>query len=315
MADELINGLTQKQWDQINARVEAWYKQYTNQVDDSVIIESVNEIYSRLNRPNPKVYIARSPREALIMNAHLEAYFNESGKVPKEDYEVIQKYVEARKLDWKSYIPASHSRHLKLHWECARAGWLGTHDIVGVELDEQELATYTKWVTAIETMIAYTEVCVASRKPIRDHLIDGQSQKELHNEDGPALEWADGTKAWAIRGVQVDEQIVMAPETQTIQQIDDEENIEVKRIRIERFGWERYLDEKKAKVIDERENAIEGTYEVLVECDDMKILLCRCPSKTPPQVFPLEVDPSCNTCKEAQDYLHGGDSSRIIART
>lgn len=306
---------TPEQWEQINKRAEEWMVMFTRQASDEEIIESVNEIYEAMKLGHPYVYIARSPREGMVMAAKCLAYHADTNIVPKIPYDEVEAHVAQKKLDWESQLPQAYSQHHKLHYECARAGWLTIHDILGVELDEEELKRYTKWMTSIETIICFSEVCFATKKPLEAHCIDGRDRKELHNENGPALLWADGMKIWALNDIPVDEQIVMAPETQTLEQIDAEDNIEVKRIRVERYGWERYLTEKNAVVVDERENPVEGTYEVLVQCDELKVLLCRCPSKTPPQVFPLEVDPSCMTCKEAQDYLYGGDSSRILART
>jgi len=53
--------------------------------------------------------------------------------------------------------------------------------------------------------------------------------------------FADGWGFWNIHGVPVDEQIVMRPETQTIEQIQNEPNAEVKKIRIQRYGEKKYL--------------------------------------------------------------------------
>ena len=114
-----------------------------------------------------------------------------------------------------------------------------------------------------------------------------------------------------INGVLVDEQIVMRPETQTVEQISKEENAEIKRIRAERYGWNRYLSGINAERIDKRRNDIEGTREYLYSADDMKILLCVCPSTA--KVFSLEVDGSVTTCEQAQNYLSSGLSGRIIS--
>jgi hypothetical protein len=117
---------------------------------------------------------------------------------------------------------------------------------------------------------------------------------------------------WSINGVAVNEQIVMQPGTQTVEEIRGEENEEVKRIRIERFTWERYLKESNAKRIHCRKNDIEGTLESLYETPDgIKTLVCACPSTA--KVFALEVEPSIATCDAAQRYLSSGLSGRIIS--
>ena len=140
---------------------------------------------------------------------------------------------------------------------------------------------------------------VVSEKPstlkLRDQL--------LHCDDGPSWLYADGTAGWSIGGVQVDEQVVMRPETQNIAQISGEQNAEIKRIRIERFGWQRYLVDIGAKPVHSRRNDVEGTRESLMKTEDgMACLVCACPSTG--KVFALEVDPEIETCEQAQSYLH-----------
>lgn len=170
---------------------------------------------------------------------------------------------------------------------------------------------------------AYSENCILQDRHSEIHFND---RDQLHNEAGPSIAWRDGVKLWHINGVEVDEQIVMKPETQTLQQITKEENMEVKRLRAERFGWVNYLKGVNAKRIDLRENPIEFTEEKLYSVkeglhepprggrndDNMgNILLCVCPSTA--KVFALEVPPTVRTCKDAQIYLSSGLSDRIIS--
>lgn len=127
------------------------------------------------------------------------------------------------------------------------------------------------------------------------------------------MQFADGWTLWNINGVNVDEQIVMQPETQTVQQIKSEENEEVKRIRIERFGWEKYLTAVNARVLDHRRNDIEQTDESLMRADDMNVLVCACPSTA--RVYALEVDPQVETCEQAQNWLWNNSGIRVIGRS
>jgi hypothetical protein len=48
----------------------------------------------------------------------------------------------------------------------------------------------------------------------------------------------------------------MSPATQTIEQINDDKNQEIKRIRIERFGWQKYLEAVNADILDEGDRPI-----------------------------------------------------------
>jgi hypothetical protein len=75
----------------------------------------------------------------------------------------------------------------------------------------------------------------------------------LHNDTGPAIEYPDGFSFWFIHGVKVPKKVVEAPETLTAGEIDAEQNAEVARVMIERFGTGRYLEESRAKLVHEDE--------------------------------------------------------------
>jgi hypothetical protein len=153
----------------------------------------------------------------------------------------------------------------------------------------------------------YRGLCVACDRPEGLHLAGGR----LHNDAGPAVRFRDGWSVWAIGGVRVDEQVVLHPETQTIKQIRREPNAEAKRVRIERFGWQRYLSEAGAAVIDRCRNDIEATRETLLRLPGGEtVLLCACPSTA--RVYALEVPADVRTCAQAQAWLSGGLAGRII---
>jgi hypothetical protein len=73
----------------------------------------------------------------------------------------------------------------------------------------------------------------------------------MHCDDGPAIEFPDGWKVWAVEGIAVDEQTVMRPETLTPRQIRQQRNIEVRRVMTERLTLKRYLELDGAVVIAE----------------------------------------------------------------
>jgi hypothetical protein len=98
----------------------------------------------------------------------------------------------------------------------------------------------------------------------------------------------------------------MHPETQAIEQINSEANAEIKRIRIERYSWERYLKDTNATVIDTRDNFVEGTKEALMQAGDIRVLVCHCPSTG--RVYAMEVPVATSNCQAAQEYLWSGSS-------
>jgi len=87
-----------------------------------------------------------------------------------------------------------------------------------------------------------------SENPVSVKLDD---QNRLHNDSGPAIEYAGGYKIYAVHGVHIqDESIITHPEALTVGRIQRESNSEVQRVMMERFGLDRYLTETEARVVD-----------------------------------------------------------------
>jgi len=141
---------------------------------------------------------------------------------------------------------------------------------------------------------------------------------ELHREDGPAIiNNNNNESSFFITGIRVDQQIVENPSSQTIQQITNEENIEVRRIRIERFGWENFLLQGECKIIAKGENDIEFTKEAIVKVGPnnfvQRFFLGACPSTG--RIFAMELPENINTTKQARQYLSNLNPDRCLLAT
>lgn len=178
--------------------------------------------------------------------------------------------------------------------------------VFGVKFDYGQYDKFRNWCVAVPVCRAMKTVCVVSKWPSsvrwRDQL--------LHNESGPSVEFRDGFRLWTISGTQVNEQIVMRPETQTIQEIESEGNEEVRRIRIERYGWPKYLAQSGAEPIDSRTNDVDGTRESLLRLKNGSLrLLCACRSTA--RVYAVGVPREIETCEQAQKWMVGGSSLTV----
>jgi hypothetical protein len=72
--------------------------------------------------------------------------------------------------------------------------------------------------------------------------------RRLHNDSYAAME-SDVENLYFIHGVLVPAFVVVRPDWITIKHIRDEENAEVRRIMIERMGWDKFCSEAKLKLI------------------------------------------------------------------
>ncbi|MCP4124604.1 MAG: hypothetical protein GY751_22910, partial [Bacteroidetes bacterium] len=160
---------------------------------------------------------------------------------------------------------------------------------------------------------AYEECAVFQDRPKEIHF---DEEKLLHNERGPAISYRDGYSIWSIHGKRVTEQIVMRPETLTLNQIDSESDLDMRAIMLERYGWENYLEGTNAECLDYRDNLIENTKEALYISDNGNRMVVSCPTG---RVFSLGVPEDIKTCEEAQVWLGNDTDSEVkinvIART
>lgn len=83
---------------------------------------------------------------------------------------------------------------------------------------------------------------------------------QIHCDSGPAISWRfdsqHGTnykakhEIFCLEGYVVDRKVVLEPESISLQDIESQWNSDVRSIMIERYGWNRYLEDTGAKLID-----------------------------------------------------------------
>ncbi len=182
------------------------------------------------------------------------------------------------------------------------SGWCSFYDYMESCLDcELDDWSILKDITKCGFIWPLNNFVVISDKLSILHMQDGL----LHNESGPSWSYTNGLCGYTISGVAVDEQIVMQPESQTLDQITKETNQEIKRIRIERYGWDKYLLEIGAEILDTQHH---DWMESLMKTPDGMTVLCTYDPSTG-RPYALEVDPSCSTCEEAQYFLNPSEVS------
>lgn len=188
------------------------------------------------------------------------------------------------------------------------ASWLSFYDyfreVCGLVEETKKLQGLWEVAKSANWWLPHQNICWVSE---RHNTIKRDEDGRLHCEDGPALTYPDGSSMWSIHEVRVDEQIIMRPETQTIEQIEKEVDEEKRRVRIERFGWTRYLTQSNAEIIDSRVNDVDGTEERLFKLPDGSLrLLCAC--KSTARVYAVGVDRTITKCEQAQAWMAGGSS-------
>jgi len=231
-------------------------------------------------------------------------------------YEAIAKVfdvnikLEKKKIfaNWNKYIGGT----LWLSWQAYESFF----DVIcGLDHDKlEEARAYRKAQENAGHWFPHSFFTIVSERPNTICLkkdIRFSENQILHCEDGPAFAYK-GLNMYFINGVKVNEQIVMHPETLTVEQINSEQNKDVQSIMIDRFGGYNYIKESDSVCIDKRKDEITGYTESLYESPVGKRLVVVCPTV---RMYALGVPDNIKTCQEAQDYLSGERKFRVLHRT
>jgi hypothetical protein len=128
-----------------------------------------------------------------------------------------------------------------------------------------------------------------------------------HNTKGPAVEYRDGWKVYAHKGILVPEQLVENPQSLNITQIMDEKNAEIRRAMVDIYGIDRFVVDSHSRSLDKQ-----GEYELLsvpfLQGGNMIALKMRCP--TTAAVYVHTVHPDCTNVEQALAWKRGEDDFR-----
>lgn len=136
----------------------------------------------------------------------------------------------------------------------------------------------------------------------------------FHNANLRAIEYPDKCGYYFIRGVELPPFVIEDPAKITLAEIARQNNVEIRRIMIERMGWDRFLNESKAKPIHSDDF---GTlYRIEVEpidrwsMRDEPVCLVKVVNSTPEpdgsfKNYILRVNPDCQTARGAVAWTFG----------
>jgi hypothetical protein len=132
-------------------------------------------------------------------------------------------------------------------------------------------------------------------------------RRRLHSASGPAFVWLNDIRDYYWHGVYVESYVVEKPESITVLDIETETNMEVRRVKIERFGQARYLLDSRAILI--HRDGYGALYRKLVPGDE-PLVMVKVLNATPEpdgsfKDYFLRVPPTMRTAKEAVAWTFG----------
>jgi hypothetical protein len=84
----------------------------------------------------------------------------------------------------------------------------------------------------------FSGICFVCDRPT---FIGMDAEWRLHATNRPAIEFSDGWKFYYVHSVQVPDFVIENPQKITSKIIEDEGNVEVRRVMLDIFGWNKYL--------------------------------------------------------------------------
>ncbi len=125
------------------------------------------------------------------------------------------------------------------------ANWLGFYEylkeVCGLNEETAKLEGLMILAKNAGWALPYKEVCLVCE---RHNVVKRDDRGRLHCEDGMALTFPDGWGIYAWHGVRVPKGIILDPEKITIDPIAKESNLEIRRVMCERYGWEKYFNDR-----------------------------------------------------------------------
>lgn len=236
-----ITSLTQEQLDKLPEIRDRWLKigLCTDPVEKQEAKEGVILAYKAVDLEPPSVFLFYdSPLQGMIVCNKLRKIedFKDEADLLKQ----IDAIPDPKKgsLD---FIPAIYGQHyaswLGFYEAMAMIGCKGLECLKGIEL----VAKSAGWWWAFE------KVAVITGRPKSLHL---DERSELHNEDGPALDYGKDFAVYSVHGVRVPSWIIEHPEQITTQKIEDEHNVEIRRVMMEKYGRDKFIEDAKFKEVD-----------------------------------------------------------------
>jgi len=162
---------------------------------------------------------------------------------------------------------------------------------------------------SVHASLSFKGVCLVSQGPIS---MCFDNEHRPHFEDGPCLKYRDGFSVYAWHGNVTTSEGVANPVT--FEKIEEEFNVEVRRVLTTRYGEARYLSDAGAQVIDESHY---GTLFRKRIPSDEPMVMVRVINRSPEpdgsfRPYFLRVPPSVTTAKAAVAWTFGMGENEYV---
>ena len=243
---------------------------YPGKLDEVAVESSLREYLAALGvkrnivRLRQGWTLAENPPLALTINAILDDFQKRTGYKPvREAARAALDALDARAA--RDALDAQDARENTPHrfaqwciqargwwWYNWEISWLATTAFGAAQRQDTKVGAWSNpllgaFLSGCWLLFWTTDTLYWVAKPTV-HTEATEGRRRPHNDSYAALE-SDAENLYFIHGVMVPAFVVVRPDWITIKHIRDEDNAEVRRVMIERMGWERFCSEAKLKLI------------------------------------------------------------------
>jgi len=154
------------------------------------------------------------------------------------------------------------------------------------------------------------------------HMEFSPNGRRLSNRTGPAIGYRDGYKMYFIDGEAVPARVVTDPQSITVEEVNKARNAEIRRIMTEQMGYDKYLDQAGATIVDQDTMSVVNSKALLpnvvvkelklgriarvlmVDKHGMKFVMAA-DGTDDNQIYTMFVPPECKTVTEAMTRISG----------
>ncbi|MFE0382723.1 DUF6745 domain-containing protein [Streptomyces bungoensis] len=186
---------------------------------------------------------------------------------------------------------------------------LGQHDAAWLAaFDGQDGADTLDGIVAVARAAGwwwpYEKTAVVCERPVELHRDEAG---RLDRGDGPALAFPDGFALYAWRGMPVPAEFLAELAGLTPARIREEENAELRRVMLEHYGYDRYLEESGAEPVQRDEAGV--LWRIELDGDEPLVMVEVVNSTPEPdgthRVYWLRVPPRVRTAREGVAWTFG----------
>jgi hypothetical protein len=286
---EKIEKLTPEQEKDLEATRDKWLKIEfrTDEINKDEAIKKIHKVYETLGMKKldkKDIHFVVSPLELQ----------NKLKELMEKDQEDPKKYDEYMGEVFHSQFEAS---------------WLSFYDFIIRNFDfEFENKEIIKELVALSQVsgigLYFEECCIVCDRPVHIHL---DERNNLHDTNDAALKYRDGVGIYSVHGINIPKWIIKEPEKITAQHIDDERNVELRRIMIDKMGQENYLKDGNSVEIHRDDFGILYKKEIP---DDEDLVMVKVVNSTPEpdgtfKDYFIRVPPNMRTAHEAVAWTAG----------